>query len=284
MNELVEIQQNKSQDIIIRFRNKSLSENSKKSYSDGVKSYYRYLEKTGETECVESIQNWLNELISTVKPSTYALRSQALKDYLLKKYEHNLQWCFGIQELFKTVKRVKVEKAIYDNEFLTIEQVDDVANKVTKRLSLIIFALFWTGCRVTELINIKLADVKLNGIANARVLGKGGKERTVYLPLSLYEEIKQVFKGKTYLFETRTGRSLTRMDVHKELRRQSLKRGYDIHPHTLRHSKAMFLKDVKKLSADQIAKALGHADVATTLRFYFHGTPSAESQGILEFS
>ena len=42
----------------------------------------------------------------------------------------------------------------------------------------------------------------------------------------------------------------------------------------------MYLKDVEKLSADQIAKALGHSDVVTTLRSYFHGTPDADAQGI----
>lgn len=54
----------------------------------------------------------------------------------------------------------------------------------------------------------------------------------------------------------------------------------DVSAHTFRHSKAMYLKDVKNLSADQIAKALGHSSVVTTLQHYFHGTPSANDQGI----
>jgi len=43
----------------------------------------------------------------------------------------------------------------------------------------------------------------------------------------------------------------------------------------------MYLKNVKKLTPDQIAKALGHSSVVTILESYFHGTPSAEDQGIV---
>jgi len=56
--------------------------------------------------------------------------------------------------------------------------------------------------------------------------------------------------------------------------------GIKISAHTLRHSKAMFLKEIQGLSADRIAKALGHSSVVTTLKYYFHGTPTAEEQGI----
>ena len=42
----------------------------------------------------------------------------------------------------------------------------------------------------------------------------------------------------------------------------------------------MYLKKERELTPDQIAKALGHSSVVTTLEFYFHGTPTAEEQGI----
>jgi len=49
-------------------------------------------------------------------------------------------------------------------------------------------ALFWSGCRISELINIKLDDVKVNDKAAVKVKsGKGSKERTVYLPSQLHE-------------------------------------------------------------------------------------------------
>jgi integrase len=42
----------------------------------------------------------------------------------------------------------------------------------------------------------------------------------------------------------------------------------------------MYLAKDRKLTPDQVQKALGHADPATTLRFYYHQTPTAEDMGI----
>ena len=157
----------------------------------------------------------------------------------------------------------------------------DVAEKVSLRLSLMVKALFLSGCRISELINIKLDDVKVNDKAVIKVKsGKGSKERTVYLPPKLYEQVRFVFRGVEYLFETGGHKKYNSNNIYNELKRQGTKAGYDISPHTLRHSKAMYLKEVRKLSADQIAKALGHSRVSTTLESYFHGTPTAEEQGI----
>ena len=99
--------------------------------------------------------------------------------------------------------------------------------------------------------------------------------------MELHEKDKWVFKGKVYLFETKNDKQYNRTNLFVELRRQAKKHGCNITPHTFRHSKAMYLKDVKGLSADRIAKALGHSSVITTLECYFHGTPDAEEQGII---
>jgi integrase len=70
-------------------------------------------------------------------------------------------------------------------------------------------------------------------------------------------------------------------NISQEIRRQSLYHaGISVHAHMLRHSKAMHLKTYSKLSPDQIAKALGHANVTTTLAFYLHGVPGAKEQRI----
>ncbi len=265
----------------IVFRNRALAKSSKESYTEGVKQYQDYLKETGQTEGVESVRSWLNEIRKTKSPATFNLRAQALKDYLLKRYEHDYAQFFGIQELFKSIKPYKVEKSILQDEYLTYDDVMELAEKMTERISLVTQALFWTGCRVSELVNIKLEDVTINDKAIIKVkAGKGRKENTVYLPLALYTRVRDVLKGKEYLFETQGGKPYHRVNLHKEISRQAKKHGFSIHPHTLRHSKAMYLKDERGLTPDQIAKALGHSDVAITLRSYFHGTPSAEEQGI----
>lgn len=62
--------------------------------------------------------------------------------------------------------------------------------------------LWSTGCRVGEMVNIKLTDCIFDcKELFITVLGKGKKERTFPVSLSTYSEAISVFNGKTYLFE-----------------------------------------------------------------------------------
>ena len=265
----------------IIFRNKSLSVNSKIGYKIAVKQFLVYLERTGQKEDKDSVHAFLEEIRVAIKPATFNLKTQAIKEYLFAKYQYSPKQLFGIQQTFKEIKKPKIQKAILQDDYLTLEQIEVLCEKLTVKISLIAQTLFWTGARVSELINIKLENIETNKKAIIKIIGKGNKERTVYLPLALYSLARGVFRGKVYLFETASGKQYHPVNVHREIKRQGKKFGYkNIHPHTFRHSKAMYLKNEKKLSADQIAKALGHSSILTTLESYFHGSPTAEDQGI----
>ena len=279
MNEEIKKYKGLNRDI---FQYRAMSEQTKKSYLKEAEYYYDYLRETGQEEGVESVKSFLDKVKEEKAPATFNLRMQGLKHYLMEKYKNDMRQLFGITNLFESFRKTRVQKAVLKENYLTYEQVMDLADKISLRLSLIVQALFWSGCRISELINIKVSDVKVNKEAAVRVKsGKGSKERTVYLSSQLYEQIQFVFRGKEYLFETGSHKKYNANNIYNELKRQGMKAGYDISPHTLRHSKAMYLKNVKELSADQIAKALGHSRVSTTLESYFHGTPTAEEQGIV---
>lgn len=267
----------------IQFRNVSLAENSVTSYSNGVKQYLDFAKENDNGVNSDSLKGFLIEIKKVDKPATFNLKMQGIKEFLFATYKNNHKQLFGISELFKELKRdkVKIDKAVRKEDYLIQEQITELCEKLTPKLRFIVQALFGTGCRVSELLNIKLTDIKLNGKASINVVGKGNKERTVYLSLDLYGKIKGYFLGKVYLFESRTGKQLNRNNLHKEINRQCKKYGYEVHPHTFRHSYAMYLKDVKKLSADKIALALGHSDVSTTLKYYFHGVPTSDEMMVV---
>tara|TARA_B100001964_G_C14222808_1_gene596149 strand:- start:138 stop:1001 length:864 start_codon:yes stop_codon:yes gene_type:complete len=263
------------------FRNKSLSKNSKESYQTAVKKFHNYLKNSNREENERSLKLFLKKLKATKAPATFNLQCQALKEYLLEKYKKDPQQLFAIYAFFKNVKKAKVKKSVLYDGYLTIKELNKLQRKLSLKISYIVQALFWTGCRVSELINIKLSHIKITDMTIISIFwGKGEKQHTVYLPVDLYYEIKEIFKGKEYLFETKGGKKYHRANLYKEIKRQALRQGVNLHPHTLRHSKAMFLKNDQKLTPDQIAKALGHSSVLTTLQCYFHGTPSAKDQGI----
>ncbi|MBF0467038.1 MAG: tyrosine-type recombinase/integrase [Nitrospirae bacterium] len=265
------------------FRNAGLAGLSKEAYSEGVKQYHQYIDAQGLHENTESVLEWFDTLKGSLKPSTVNLRVQGLKDYLLKKYEHNLVTHYGIEQVFKSVKLVKTQSSVTTNEYLPYNDIKRLSLSLTSIMRLITCALFWTGCRVSELVNVKVSDCEINQNVSAvlvKVVGKGSKERTVQMPVDLHRDILNQFQGKVYLFETSTGKPYDRKAVWQEIHRQAKRHGYSIHPHTLRHSTAMYLKQSMNLSADQVCKYLGHSDVAITLKFYYHGEPDTSDLGI----
>ena len=264
---------------VIKFRSNKLSKNSLKIYSLAISQYYRYCSNANIEPGKDSAKRWL-ETFNNAK--TYNLKRIALKEHLLKLYENEpADRQLELIKLFEEIPTNKVKHEI-TTDWLTIDQIELLTEKCkSKEMTLIIWALFWTGCRVNELLNIKISDCVSNGEISIRIIGKGRKEREVYLPKDLFKKIKKTFShSKIYLFETRKNTQFHSNNISEYIRRAGKRMNLSISSHTLRHSKAMYLKNVRGLSPDQVAKALGHSSILTTLQFYFHGTPSAKEQGI----
>lgn len=138
----------------------------------------------------------------------------------------------------------------------------------------ILTTLYATGCRASELANLKLYDVKLNE-RTCRCLGKGNKERIVSLnPVAIsaleayLEHERSQMSSSTdseYLFLSRTGRSLNRISIWDTVKRYAGRIGCSdqVSPHTLRHSFAThMLAGGAEIRALQ--EMLGHASIRTT--------------------
>jgi len=272
--EIVKIASEKTSQI--QFRNTNLSKNSKARYNNIVKNYYSFLKEKGLAEGFESVRQWLNSIRNY---NTFNISLQAIKEYLYKRFENESpERRLEVHEFFESVNRKKPKKEISESEYLTKAQVYELAEHTTDIVSCFIMALFQTGCRISEITNVKLSDCRANGFVYIKVHGKGAREREVSMTRKLYDRIIETFKGKKYLFETSEGKSYAREYITREISRQSKKMGYDkIGSHTFRHSKAMHLKE-KGYSPDQIAKSLGHSSPLTTIQHYFHGSLSAEQQ------
>lgn len=279
MKSLIINNQQRSIDMI-HFRNMALAENSKTAYNNAVKGYYKYLQTNSLQEGFDSVKLWLRSIDNS---NTYNQRLQAIKDYLLKHFENESpEIRIELNDFFKSMKRIKPDNKIKEIDYLTKKQVEKFASNTTDTISCIVLALFWTGCRISELINIKLSYCKVNKSVSIKIRGKGGKDREVYIPVEIYQNIIKIFAGKKYLFENKHGKPYSRVYLTRKIKEEAQRvLSKNISAHSLRHSKAMYLKKERELTPDQIAKALGHSSVVTTLEFYFHGTPTAEEQGIV---
>jgi integrase/recombinase XerD len=134
--------------------------------------------------------------------------------------------------------------------------------------------MYATGCRASEVANLKLSDIRL-GERYCRCLGKGNKERIVslnpvaVLALETYLKHERPKMARTAdqeaLFLTRSGKSLTRINVWYAVKRYAGRIGcrQKISPHTLRHSFAThMLAGGAEIRALQ--EMLGHASIRTT--------------------
>ncbi len=136
-----------------------------------------------------------------------------------------------------------------------------------------------TGCRVSELVSLKVQDV-LYEQGLARIFGKGAKERIVPVgrralgQAALYaREIRPRLdrgKGRGVLFLNARGTPLSRVGAWGIIRQTARRAGIAkrVTPHTLRHTFATHLLEG---GADlrAVQEMLGHADLATT-QIYTH--------------
>ncbi|MCA9689807.1 MAG: tyrosine-type recombinase/integrase [Myxococcales bacterium] len=145
----------------------------------------------------------------------------------------------------------------------------------------LLLALFNTGARVQEIVDVRPCDLQLTRPFQVRLFGKGRKERLCPLWPQTAKALRSHFAethtepGDTDpLFRNRRGQPLTRFGVrylvHKYARlarRDAPTIGAKrVHPHTMRHTTAVHLLQ-SGVDLVTISHWLGHASVETTNRY-----------------
>ncbi len=169
-------------------------------------------------------------------------------------------------------------------KFLTLEQALELLTHVetsfTERDFCMITLFLNCGMRLSELCGINLNDIRDNQL---RLLGKGNKERIVYLnnscltaietylrALDSGEKVKRV--DKNALFLNRNGKRIGPRRV-EQIVEQCLKEagldGMGISPHKLRHTAATLLYQDAGVDIRVLKELLGHESLATT-EIYTH--------------
>jgi integrase/recombinase XerD len=165
----------------------------------------------------------------------------------------------------------KVSSPVTEARMLTPEEREKILACSSSRLGCILKFLYATGARVSEAVGVRLSDcTEVGEIVLVRLTGKGNKEREVRVGRELLEEIRAVYDGETYLFETSGGKPLRREYVTHCLHRVALRSiGRPSFAHALRHSFAS--ETIRRTGkVEGTSRYLGHADPATTLRYYVH--------------
>jgi integrase/recombinase XerD len=268
-----------------------LSTNTIKSYRDAFILYFKYLEEAGickvsklkmdtlNLDTVNGFLDWLEQSrgcsISSRNQRLAALK--AFCGYVIRRSPEESALCQG-------VLKIRVKKAPQNPvEYLSVDAVehllrmpDSYSAQGIRHLAMIAL-MYESGCRVQELIDLMVGNIAFRSPNTVTLTGKGNKARVIPISANAADIIKAYLnttgiRETTHpLFVNTHAKPLSRSGVSYVLEKYGyMARGSrpelypsKLHPHILRHSKAMHLLE-NGVNLIYIRDFLGHSSVTTT--------------------
>ncbi len=225
---------------------------------------------------------------STVNARIAAIRSFA--KFVQAEAPEHIEICRRLLEIH-TLKTSHTQEV----EFLTVEAVQRIVAAASDDLRqlAIVSVLYDSGARVSEISGLSVGDVTLSRPHTVTVIGKGRKARVIPLSAQVGEIVARYIaivrpqaSLTQSLFINRSGNPLGRAGVAYVLQKCVSKAHgahpddvpVKVHPHVMRHSKAMHLLDAG-VNLIYIRDFLGHESVTTT-EIYARASTEAKSRAI----
>lgn len=250
------------------------------TYRSDVRQFIRFIKerKLFIVEGLGRYVQWLDEehdekrySPATVNRKIAAAKNRVRHAFKRSAFSDDLQKKYRLEDILKAVRMKKIEPlAVPSGKVLSVEEAREfIARTKDATVRLMANFLVSTGVRVSEMLGIRLADVKpaRKGFVEIRVVGKGTKERAIHVKEEFLQRIRRHFRGSTLLFE-HNGKPYSRVSVTNRIKHESLKAiGKEVSAQQLRHTWAVVQikrgRDVKAVAA-----GLGHADPGLTMRMY----------------
>lgn len=175
------------------------------------------------------------------------------------------------KDIGKSVEKIKVEKRL--RHAFTPVEVELIRNACRKpKERAVIEMLLSTGCRVSELVSIRIEDYD-SARGEASVIGKGNKERMVYfnakakVAIDNYLKIKPHATGPLLCGLKGPGTTFTPNGVQKMIREIAKRANVaHAHPHKFRRTAATIAIN-SKVDINDVRIFLGHEDIKTTQHY-----------------
>lgn len=173
-------------------------------------------------------------------------------------------------------------------KYLSLDESKDLLNVVhneenrnNERDYAIITIFLNCGIRLAELVNINISDINFSD-EKLNVIGKGNKERTIYLNKACIKAIEDYIKvrprdavksdSRDALFLSERRERISRRTVQYVVKRELQKAGLDINKysvHKLRHTAATLMYQYGNVDIRALQELLGHESISTT-EIYTH--------------
>lgn len=169
----------------------------------------------------------------------------------------------------------RLPKYLSLDESLTL--LNSVSGDFEKRDYCILTLFLNCGMRLSELVNINLYNIRDNVLT---VIGKGDKERSIYLNESCQKALKEYIavrpkdklKDKDALFISKRGTRISQRMVEVLVKKYIIIAGLDpkkYSPHKLRHTAATLMHKYGGVDIRALQQLLGHESISTT-EIYTH--------------
>ena len=249
---------------------KNYSDHTTTAYKNDLEQYFDYLKSTKKN--LFDNEDFVDYLFSLeLAKSTINRKLTSVNNFLLwsSKLDKYKGKTFRKSENLKTEKKLpNILTSNYINNLidkLPTSTAKDVRNKA------IIELLYSSGLRVSELVNLKINDVKNDG--SLRVIGKGRKERLLPMTDQAYKIISLWLKSNRAEFLKDNDNQFIFLGVRgKQITDREVRRIVNLitgtFPHNIRHTFATHVLDG---GADLrvVQELLGHSDPGTT-QIYTH--------------
>lgn len=242
-----------------------------KNYQLDLTDFFKYVDKSNiDFLSIENIhvRGYLKYLDTcNLKNSTISRRISALRTF----YNYLLEKGLVKSNIFLNVKNPKLEKKLPN--YLNYTEIEELLASIDTRTDeglerrLLIEMFYSTGCRVGEMVNVKISDIDFYN-KTIKVMGKGSKERIVYYGDYASNYLEDYLKNKDkkgYLFTNKRGEKLTIEEVEYIVRdiMKHISIKTHVTPHTLRHTFATHLLN-NGADIRTVQELLGHANLSTT--------------------
>lgn len=242
-----------------------------KNYQLDLTDFFKYVDKSNiDFLSIENIhvRGYLKYLDTcNLKNTTISRRISALRTF----YNYLLEKGFVKSNIFLNVKNPKLEKKLPN--YLNYTEIEELLASIDTRTDeglerrLLIEMFYSTGCRVGEMVNVKISDIDFYN-KTIKVMGKGSKERIVYYGDYASKYLEDYLKNKDkkgYLFTNKRGEKLTIEEVEYIVRdiMKHISIKTHVTPHTLRHTFATHLLN-NGADIRTVQELLGHANLSTT--------------------
>ena len=165
----------------------------------------------------------------------------------------------------KRIKQKKVDKKPFSAA--EMEKIRDCL-KTSREKALVEFMLS-TGCRVSEVAHLRMENIDFR-TGECTVLGKGNKERTVYISDNAMYYLQRYLAERSWnasspLFLNKRGTGMSKFSIEHLVRQIGRRAGVEkVHPHRFRRTMATNAAK-RGLPIQYIQAILGHSKIDTTM-------------------